>query len=138
MKNMKSMQSEDYQSMYRSDGATTRERPFITYTVKNDIILLRTFDIVYFRFNSERKLWEVSLANNPTLTTTLKKGTNANTILQYSPSFVQIHQSYIININYLKMIENNYCIMYPPFDNIRELTVSKSFRKRIQELFIEI
>ena len=52
-----------------------------------------------------------------------------------NPCFVQIHQSYIININYLMMIKENRCVMFPPFENITELQVSKKFRKELQDRF---
>ncbi|KAB3851906.1 DNA-binding response regulator, partial [Phocaeicola vulgatus] len=43
--------------------------------------------------------------------------------------------SYIININYLMMIKENRCVMFPPFENITELQVSKKFRKELQDRF---
>ena len=47
----------------------------------------------------------------------------------YNDAFVQVHQSFIINMNYLLMVQDNRCIMYPPFNNIGELTVSKKYKK---------
>ena len=83
--------------------------------------------------NSDRKLWEVVLNNQ--LPLLLKKNTTADHIKGYDSCFVQIHQSYIININYLMMIKENRCVMFPPFENITELQVSKKFRKELQDRF---
>ena len=59
----------------------------------------------------------------------------AEQIIQYSASFVQIHQSYIINIDYLMLIKDNKCVLYPPFDKVTELIVSKKYKKELQERF---
>ena len=59
-------------------------------------------------------------------------------ITEYAPCFVQIHQSYIININYLIMIKENRCVMYPPFEKITELIVSKKFKKTLQDSFYQL
>ena len=34
------------------------------------------------------------------------------------------------------MIKENRCVMFPPFENIAELQVSKKFRKELQDRFI--
>lgn len=53
----------------------------------------------------------------------------------YDAAFVQIHQSYIINMNYLLMVQGCQCVMYPPFNNVDELQVSKKYRKEMMERF---
>lgn len=114
--------------MYAAD-----EHTFMISTPTNDLRILRSIDIGFFRYNSDRKLWEVMLNNQVPLL--LKKNTTADNIKGYDSSFVQIHQSYIININYLMMIKENRCIMFPPFENITELQVSKKFKKELQDRF---
>ena len=109
------------------------EHTFMISTPINDLRILRSIDIGFFRYNSDRKLWEVVLNNQ--LPLLLKKNTTADHIKGYDPCFVQIHQSYIININYLMMIKENRCVMFPPFENITELQVSKKFRKELQDRF---
>ena len=131
------------------------EHTFMISTPINDLRILRSIDIGFFRYNSDRKLWEVVLNNQLPLllkknTTAdhikgydscfvqihqLKKNTTADHIKGYDSCFVQIHQSYIININYLMMIKENRCVMFPPFENITELQVSKKFRKELQDRF---
>ena len=65
-----------------------------------------------------------------------RKNISAEQILTSSPSFIQIHQSYIININYLIMIRDKKCVFYPPFDHIRDLQVSKLYLKKLQDKFL--
>ena len=93
------------------------EHTFMISTPTNDLRILRSIDIGFF------------------LPLLLKKNTTADHIKGYDSCFVQIHQSYIININYLMMIKENRCVMFPPFENITELQVSKKFRKELQDRF---
>lgn len=111
----------------------TGEHTFMISTPTNDLRILRSIDIGFFRYNSDRKLWEVSLNNQAPLL--LKKNTTADNIKAYDSCFVQIHQSYIINVNYLMMIKENRCFMFPPFENVTELQVSKKYKKELQERF---
>ena len=65
----------------------------------------------------------------------LRRGMTAEQITQFSPCFVQIHQSYIINIDYLMIIKESKCLLYPPFDKVTELLVSRKYKKELQERF---
>lgn len=106
---------------------------FMVYTPTNDMRVLRTSEIGFFRYSSERKLWEVILSNDPPLT--LRRGMTADLIIRNLPRCVQIHQSYIINMDYLMLIKDNRCLLYPPFDRVTELLVSKKFKKELQDRF---
>lgn len=106
---------------------------FIVFTPTNDMRALRPAEIGFFRYCSDRKQWEVILSNQPPLS--LRRGMIAEQITQYSPSFVQIHQSYIINIDYLMIIKDSKCILYPPFDKVTELLVSRKYKKELQDRF---
>ncbi len=106
---------------------------FIVVTPTNDMCALRPSEIGFFKYCSDRKQWEVILSNRPPLV--LRRGITAEQITQYSPSFIQIHQSYIINIDYLMIIRDNQCILYPPFDKASELQVSRKFKKKLQDRF---
>lgn len=103
---------------------------FIVFTPTNDMRALRPAEIGFFRYWSDRKQWEVILNNQPPLV--LRRGMTAEQITQYSPGFVQIHQSYIINIDYLILIKDCKCILYPPFDKVTELLVSRKFKKELR------
>lgn len=106
---------------------------FIVFTPTNDMRALRPAEIGFFRYCSERKQWEVILSQQPPLV--LRRGMTAEQIIQYSPCFVQIHQSYIINIDYLMIIKDSKCLLYPPFDKVDELLVSKKYKKELQDRF---
>ena len=112
---------------------TQMGQTFIVFTPTNDMRALRPSEIGFFRYCSERKQWEVFLNNQPPLA--LRRGTTAEQIIQYSPNFVQVHQSYIINIDYLMIIKESKCLLYPPFDKVTELLVSRKYKRKLQERF---
>lgn len=56
--------------------------------------------------------------------------------IEFTPLFAfQISQSYIINISYLASIEDNNCVLLPPFNDAELLQVSKSFMKKLKEKY---
>lgn len=106
---------------------------FIVFTPTNDMRALHISEIGFFRYCSDKKLWEVVLDAQPPLP--LRRGMTAEQIIQCSPNFVQIHQSYIINIDYLMIIKESKCLLYPPFDKVTELMVSRKYKKELQDRF---
>lgn len=110
------------------------EHTFMISTPINDLRILRSIDIGFFRYNSDRKLWEVVLNNQ--LPLLLKKNTTADHIKGYDSCFVQIHQSYIININYLMMIKENRCVMFPRLRILRNFRFPRSSEKNCRIGFI--
>lgn len=106
---------------------------FMVYTPTNDMRALRPAEIGYFRYCSERKQWEAVLGDQMPLP--LKRSTTAEQIIKYASCFVQIHQSFIINIDYLMIIKDCRCILYPPFEHVEELLVSKKYKKELQDRY---
>ena len=111
------------------------EQTIIIPSPTNDLQFLRPENVGFFKYNSARKQWEAYL-NNVSTPAAIRKNISAEQILESSPSFVQIHQSYIININYLIMIKDKKCVFYPPFDHIRDLQISKLYLKKLQDRFL--
>lgn len=105
-------------------------------TVTNDKIILRPQNVGYFKYNSEYKLWEIVLDNFQHLI--LKHHTTAEVILNYGSEFIQIHKTFIINIHYLGMIQENTCIMLYPFNSVTELKISKIYKKTLLKKFYNL
>lgn len=99
----------------------------------NEHITLRLADIAFFRYNQDRKLWEVVCTDR--VTYTLRHRTTADVILSYSSDFVQIHKRYIVNINQINMIQDSVCLLNEPLDQIRELKISKNYRSHFMSVF---
>lgn len=112
------------------------DKPFMLFTPTGDLRFVRPSEIGYFRYVSSRKIWEVALSNGSFLP--LKRNTTAEQLCAFDGAFVQIHQSYIINMNYLVMVKENQCIMYPPFNIGEELSVSKKYKKEMMEKFYQL
>lgn len=108
-------------------------KTFMVTSPSGEIHPMRPADVGYFRYHSDRKLWEVCSVNLPPLL--LRRGVTAEQILLLSPEFVQIHQSMIINMDYLMLIREGRCCLYPPFDAADDLLVSKKFKKELQDRF---
>ena len=99
----------------------------------NEHMALNLADIAFFRFNQERKIWEIVCIDNSVYT--LRHRTTTNVILNYSSVFVQIHKRYIVNVNKIKMIQESICILEEPLDEIRELKISKNYRQAFMATF---
>ncbi|WP_297909743.1 LytTR family DNA-binding domain-containing protein [uncultured Parabacteroides sp.] len=93
--------------------------------------ILRLEQIGYFEHVKGDKQWYVVLHDQSRLQ--LRRNTTAEDILGYSPVFVQVNQQIIINLNYLTMIDGRFCVLEPPFDQRRDIVVSRHFFKVMQK-----
>lgn len=116
------------------DGS--EQRNITVTTVTNDKIILSANNIVYFRYDNQRKLWEVVLNNLERYM--LKRHTNADTILNYGSGFVRTHKAYIVNTSYLAVITQSECRLLPPLDHISEIKISKNYRRDLLDRFYDI
>lgn len=102
----------------------------------NEHLTLRLADIAFFRYNQERKIWEVICIDRKVYM--LRHRTTADVILNYSADFVQIHKRYIVNINQIKMIQDSICILIEPMNDISELKISKNYRANLMAVFYSL
>lgn len=105
-------------------------------SVTNSKVIVNPADIVYFRYMSDRKIWECVFYNLKRII--LKRQTTAETILGYGPDFVRTHKQYIVNVRYVGIINGNDCILLPPLDNITEIKISKTYRRDLMDRFYDI
>ena len=112
------------------------EKKFMIVTPTGDLCFLRTSEIGFFRYMSERKIWEAVLTNGKVLP--LKRNITAEQLRQFDSNFIQVHQSFIINLNYLMMVQDGYCILYPPFEKETGIMLSKKFRKEMMDRFYSL
>lgn len=105
-------------------------------SVTNSKVIVNPADIVYFRYMSDRKIWECVFYNLKRII--LKRQTTAETILGYGPDFVRTHKQFIVNVRYVGIINGNDCILLPPLDNITEIKISKTYRRDLMDRFYDI
>lgn len=114
----------------------TSGRPLAITSVINSKIIVNPAEIVYFRYMSDRKVWECVFSNLKRII--LKRQTTAETILGYGPDFVRTHKQYIVNMRYVGIISGNDCLLLPPLDCITEIKISKSYRRDLLDRFYDI
>ena len=121
-----------------SDGRIFKgERNLLMFLNATDFQLVHLQDICVFRYNSEMRLWEAVVARQEK-SMKLKRNVNNKMILSLDSQFVQVHQKYIVNINYLFQVTDNHCSFYPPFEAIDYVIVGSTYRKKLMELFTNI
>ncbi len=112
------------------------EKKFMIVTPTGDLCFLRASEIGFFRYLSERKIWEAVLSNGKVLP--LKRNITSEQLRQFDSSFIQVHQSFIVNMNYLMMVQDGYCILYPPFEKETGIMLSKKYRKEMMDRFYSL
>lgn len=117
-------------------GNHSHGRPLAITSVINSKIIVNPDEIVYFRYLSDRKIWECVFSNLKRII--LKKQTTAETILAYGSDFVRTHKQFIVNMRYVGIISGNDCILLPPLDTITEIKISKSYRRDLLDRFYDI
>lgn len=108
------------------------EDSFAVLTPLNEVRIVRPREVGYFRYSSQRRVWEIAIIDGSFVQ--LRKSIRAEQILGFSKSFVQTHQSYIVNTRYLTLITGNKCTLFPPFNN-DDVLVGRTFRAKLQKNF---
>ncbi len=107
---------------------------FLFYLNTIDFQLVEIRDIALFQYNHDQRVWEVIVAQQPN-PIRLKRNVINETLLALDDRFVQVNQKYIINIECLVRVKDNFCIFRPPFDQINYVKVGRFFRKKLIERF---
>lgn len=111
-------------------------QPLTMTSITNDRIVVAPSRIVYFKYDSKRKLWEAVLSDLSRML--LRNQTTAETILNYGDSFVRTHKIFIVNINYIGMISGTECKLIPPYSSYADIRVSKTYRRALLDRFYDI
>ncbi|MBR1687836.1 MAG: response regulator transcription factor [Prevotella sp.] len=102
----------------------------------NEFSTLRANDCAFFRYNTDRKLWEVQCIDGRSYT--LRHRTTADVILSYTADFIQTHKRYIVNINHITMILDTTCHVVSVPQEQNEPKISKNFRRQLMEKFYNL
>lgn len=112
----------------------TQSGHMLLYLNTEDFIIVGLSDVGFFQYNNPQRSWEVVVADEKK-PVRLKQHLNRDAILALSKKFVQVSQSYIINIGYLSKVKDNYCVFNPPFDEYTHVKVGSYFRKKLIDSF---
>lgn len=110
------------------------EDKLLFYTNTVDFRLVHIRDIGLFQYDHDARAWEVVVAGRKE-PIKLKRNVNNKSLLAVDKRFIQVSQRYIININYLLEVNDNYCRLYPPFDKIDYVKVGRLFRSKLIDRF---
>ena len=113
-----------------------QNQPLAFTTVTNERRVVGADRIVYFRYDSSRKVWEAVLYDMTRML--LRSSTTAEAILNSSPLFIRTHKVYIVNISYIGLVTANGCELIPPYDNCEDIKVSKNYRRGLLDKFYDI
>ena len=131
--------NDDYQAQIRFTQVTEDDKAgkkFMIVTPIGDLCFLQASEIGYFRYVSSRKIWEAALTNGKFLP--LRRNITAEQLCMFDPQFLQVHQSFIVNQNFLMMVQDGYCVLYPPFNKDVSILVSKKYKKEMMEHFFSL
>jgi len=93
--------------------------------------LVRVDQILYFEYSKQKKQWVVFLYDQTSLL--LRRNTVASDILNFSPSLFRISQQHIVNLDFLKLIDDKICKLTVPTLDAQTLIISRSCLKLLQE-----
>ncbi len=109
-----------------------------TVQTATGILRLRGSEVLYLSYIKETRCWKLVLANGSKTEHKLRSTTKSKDILNLYPAFFQINQDTILNLDYVVSLEKNrYCILQPPFHNLK-FEVSSLVYSKLKEKFIII
>lgn len=110
---------------------------FLLYTNTVDFKLVDKRDIALFQYNHEVRCWEAVVAGikQPIR---MKRTIKSNDLVSMDAQFIQVNQSFVVNMNYLIEVVDNVCHFYPPFDNLDYVKVGRLFRRKLVERFYSL
>lgn len=100
----------------------------------SELLLVSMEEMLLFNYLSEQRSWQLTLTDGTTHL--LKKGLNADDLLNVHPVFARISSTTIINLTYLAAVENNTqrCRLCPPYEHI-EISASRRYFGKLKERF---
>lgn len=110
-----------------------KDSAFMVLLPTGEMRMIKASDVGFFKYASDRKLWEALLVTGETVP--LRRNVSAEFLCAFDKKFVRVHQSYILNMDFLLMIHDNNCVLCPPFDNNTEVIVSRKYKKDLMENF---
>lgn len=117
-----------------SINTNSSEKRMLLFLNTEDFRIVGLKDIGFFQYNNPQRAWEVVVAGEKR-PVRLKQHFNRNELLALSTKFIQVSQSYIINIQYLSKVQDNFCVFFPPFNEYTHAKVGSYFRKKLIEKF---
>lgn len=129
----------------RTEGPTTKAEEdkqtnpnmILLWTNAVDFRLVNKNDIGLFSYNHVQRSWEARLGSSDK-PIRIRRSLKSDDLLRLDPQFVQVSQKHIINMNYLIEVVDGVCRFLPPFDQVDDVTVGRTFRKKLTDHFLNL
>lgn len=110
---------------------------YILFTNSVDFTIIGKEDIGMFQYEPSNRSWSAVVAgiSHPVK---LRSKITAKTIMQLGDRYVQVHQRFIINIDYLQSVVDGICHFMKPFEKIDYVTVGRVYREKILAKFASL
>ena len=110
-----------------------KDSSFMVLLPTGEMRMIKTADVGFFRYASDRKIWEAVLTTGENVS--LRRNVSAEFLCAFDKKFIQVHKSYIVNMDFLIMIHDSNCVLCPPFEDCNEVVVSRKYKKGLMEQF---
>ena len=110
-----------------------KDSSFMVLLPTGEMRMIKTADVGFFRYASDRKIWEAVLTTGENVS--LRRNVSAEFLCAFDKKFIQVHKSYIVNMDFLVMIHDSNCVLCPPFEDCTEVVVSRKYKKGLMEQF---
>lgn len=115
----------------RQQGAArTGSTKFLLYTNSVDFAIVDKADIGYFQYHSVSRCWEAVVIGKAK-PVRLRHSIRRSEILQLSDLYIQVHQRFIINIDFLLGVTDGRCCFRAPFGEATHVVVGRVYREKL-------
>ncbi len=103
---------------------------FLLYTNSVDFAIVDKADIGYFQYHSVSRCWE-AVVTGKAKPVRLRHSIRRSEILQLSDLYIQVHQRFIINIDFLLGVTDGRCCFRAPFGEATHVVVGRVYREKL-------
>lgn len=115
-----------------------KENPrYVLFTNSVDFTIIGNGDIGIFQYDADSRCWE-AMVSGQSRPVRLRRSVKRENIFQLGKQYVQVHQKYIINIDFLIDVADGHCHFFPPFDKIDYVTVGRVYREKLLDRFLSL
>lgn len=110
---------------------------YVLFTNSVDFTIIGKGDIGIFQYDPQGRFWSAVVAglDKPVR---LRSKITAKNLMQLGPQYVQVHQRFIINADYLLNVVDSHCHFFPPFDRIDYVVVGRVYRDKLLDRFMSL
>lgn len=110
---------------------------FVLFTNSVDFTVISKGDIGIFQYDAGSRCWE-AVVSGQERPIRLRRNVHRENLFKLGDQYVQVHQKYIINVDFLIDVIDGHCHFFPPFDKIDYVTVGRVYREKLLDKFMSL